>query len=73
MDTHSFIVKKKSAINQDNDSIIFSSNTVYSQPLVKVEKGRLLLVKKCNYEWCKVTSAGYIGWIKKKSLWGKIN
>jgi len=65
--------KKKSAINQDNDSIIFSSNTVYSQPLVKVEKGRLLLVKKCNYEWCKVTSAGYIGWIKKKSLWGKIN
>ena len=64
--------KKKSAINQDNNSIIFSSNTVYSQPLVKVEKGRLLLIKKCNYEWCKVTSGGYIGWMKKKSLWGKI-
>ncbi len=64
--------KKKSAINIKNSSVIFKKPTIYSKPVAKLEIGRLVLVKKCNEQWCKITSGGYTGWIFKKFLWGKI-
>ena len=64
--------RKKSAINIDNLSIIYRKNTIYSKPIAKLEKGRLVLVIKCKNIWCKVTSGGFRGWINKSSLWGKI-
>ena len=64
--------KKKSAINIKNHSIIYKKPTIYSKPIVKLEVGRLTLVKKCKLEWCKISSGDYQGWIFKSSLWGKI-
>ena len=64
---------KKTAINKTKNSILFSSNTIYSKPIARIDQGRLLLIKKCKYEWCKVMSEDYIGWIKKEFLWGKTN
>jgi len=64
---------KKTAINKIKNSVIFSSNTIYSKPLARVDEGRLLFIKKCKIRWCKVKSGKYVGWIKKKVLWGKIN
>ena len=64
--------KKKSAINIKNNSIIYKKPTIYSKPIVKLEVGRLVLIKKCKTKWCKITSGGYSGWIFKDSLWGKI-
>ena len=64
--------KKKSAINIKNNSIIYKKPTIYSKPIVKLEAGRLVLIKKCKKKWCKITSGGYSGWIFKDSLWGKI-
>jgi len=64
--------KKKSAINIKNNSILFKKPTIYSKPIVKLETGRLVLIKKCKPKWCKVNSGGYVGWIIKSSLWGKI-
>ena len=63
--------KKKSAINIKNNSIIYKKPTIYSKPIVKLEMGRLVLIKKCKTKWCKITAGGYIGWIVKNSLWGK--
>ena len=34
--------------------------------------GWLMLIKKCEIEWCKISSGQYTGWILKNSLWGKI-
>ena len=65
--------KKKSAINIKENSIIYKKPLIYSKPIAKLEVGRLLLVKKCKNEWCKVSTENYIGWIFKNSLWGKIN
>ena len=65
--------KKKSALNIKNNSIIYKKPTMYSKPIVKLEVGRLVLIKKCKIKWCKITSGGYSGWIFKDSLWGKIN
>ena len=64
--------KKKSAINIKNNSILFKKPTIYSKPIARLELGRLVLIKKCNLKWCKITSGKYSGWIEKNYLWGKI-
>ena len=64
--------KKKAALNNADNSIIFKGPSYYSRPLAWVEKGRLCFVKKCEVKWCKVVSGDYTGWIIKSSLWGKI-
>ena len=63
---------KKSAINIKNNSIIYKKPTIYSKPIAKLEKGRLVLIKKCKIKWCKIRTGGYSGWIIKDSLWGRI-
>ena len=62
--------KKKAAITIDDQVIIFKNATIFSKPLVVLEKGRLCLISKCGEEWCKIKTNKYKGWIKKKSLWG---
>ena len=64
--------KKKSAINSKNNSVLYTKPTIYSKPIAKLEIGRLVLIKKCKIEWCKITSGNFSGWIFKSSLWGKI-
>ena len=55
------------------DKLVFEKNSIFSKPLFKVKKGRLLVVKKCVYEWCKVNTENYSGWIKLKSIWGSFD
>ena len=68
----SLLSKKKSAINIKNNSILYKKPTIFSEPIAKLETGRLVLIKKCKVKWCKITSEKYTGWIEKKYLWGKI-
>ena len=63
--------KKKSAINIKNNSILYKRPTIYSEPIAKLEIGRLVLIKKCKEKWCKITSGNYSGWISEIFLWGK--
>ena len=65
--------KKKSAINKKNNSVLYKKPTIYSKPIAKLEIGRLVLIKKCQAKWCKITSGDFSGWVYKNSLWGKIN
>jgi len=65
--------KKKSAINIKNNSILYKKSTIYSKPIARLATGRLVLIKKCKIEWCKITSGKYSGWIEKNYLWGRIN
>ena len=65
------VSKKKSAINKKNNSVIYKKPTIFSKPIAKLEIGRLVLIKKCKEEWCKIASGGFSGWIFKDSLWGK--
>ena len=55
------------------DKILFSKPTKYSKPILKISKGRLLLVKKCKAKWCKIKTEKYIGWLKANNVWGNIN
>tara|TARA_B100000959_G_C14915707_1_gene597233 strand:+ start:949 stop:1407 length:459 start_codon:yes stop_codon:yes gene_type:complete len=64
--------KKKTAINSKDNSVLYKKPTIYSKPIAKLEVGRLVLIKKCNEEWCKIYSGNFNGWIKKIFLWGSI-
>ncbi len=54
------------------DKILFSKPTKYSKPILKISKGRLLLVKKCKVKWCKIKTEKYIGWLLANNVWGSI-
>ena len=62
--------KKKSALANNNQVVLFKNSTIFSKPEAILEKGRLCLVLKCKDSWCKIKSGKYIGWVKKEDLWG---
>ena len=64
--------KSKTLITTSN-KILFKKPTKYSKPLAKIEKGRLLIVKKCEKNWCNIQTSEFSGWINKDNIWGKIN
>ena len=62
--------KKKAALANNKQVIMFKNSTIFSSPLAVLDQGRLCLILKCNDEWCKIKSEKYSGWIKKENLWG---
>ena len=65
------LTKKKSAINIANLSIAFKKPSIYSQPLARLEKGKMVIIKKCKGAWCKILVQNNQFWIQKNFLWGK--
>ena len=63
-------LKKGKSLILLKDQILFSKPTRYSKPIIKIAKGRLLLVKKCKKKWCKVKTEDYLGWIVTNNIWG---
>ncbi len=55
------------------DKILYKKPSKFSKPLAKIKKGRVLVVKKCEDNWCKVKTGKFDGWIIKKDIWGQIN
>lgn len=62
--------KKKAAIVIDDEIVLFNGSTIYSKPIAILKKGRLLRIKKCKVDWCKINTSKFKGWVKKDSLWG---
>ena len=67
---HWRMLKKPNSIIELKNKILFKKPTIYSEPIVKLEKGRLLIIKKCENNWCNVTTGEYLGWVKIKNVWG---
>ena len=63
-------LKKGKSLILLKDQILFSKPTRYSKPIIKIAKGRLLLVKKCKKKWCKVKTEDHLGWIITHNIWG---
>ena len=55
------------------EKILFKKPSNLSEPLARLEKGRLLVIKKCEDEWCNIITGNYSGWIKSNNTWGKTN
>ncbi len=55
------------------DKILFNKPSIFSKPIAKIKRGRVLIVSKCVEEWCKIRSDKTKGWIKNNNIWGSIN
>jgi SH3-like domain-containing protein len=62
--------RKKAALVNNDQIIMFKNSTIFSKPIAILEKGRLCVILKCNDAWCKIKTDKYSGWVKKESLWG---
>ena len=67
---HRSQLKKSKSLIALKDKLIFKKNSKFSEPLVKIKKGRLLIIKKCHFEWCRVKTDNYFGWVKLDNVWG---
>ena len=63
-------LKPSNSIITIEEKILFKKPSDFSEPLARLEKGRLLVIKKCEGGWCNVTTRNYLGWIKVKNIWG---
>ena len=67
---HTSQLKKSSSIILTENQFIFTKPTKFSKPVAVAEKGKLILLKKCKSNWCKVEVSAFKGWVKKEALWG---
>tara|TARA_B100000795_G_scaffold20989_1_gene13988 strand:+ start:150 stop:602 length:453 start_codon:yes stop_codon:yes gene_type:complete len=67
---HSSQLKPSNSIIILEDKILFKNPSNFSEPFARLEKGRLLVIKKCEDDWCNITTDNYMGWIKIKNIWG---
>ncbi len=65
-------LKQINAIIPLKDKILFEKPSNFSKPLAKIKKGRILIVKRCNKNWCQIKTSKFKGWIKNTNLWGEI-
>ena len=70
---HRSQLKPSNSIIPLSDRILFNKPSKFSEPLAKIQKGRVLLLEKCEIEWCKVKTDKFKGWVKKDNIWGSIN
>ena len=63
--------KKKAVIVTNNELKMFKKPTLFSQPVAKLEKGKLCIVIRCKETWCKVKVNAVYGWVKNNNLWGR--
>ena len=67
---HSSQLKPINSIISLNNKILFKKPSNFSKPLAKIQKGRVLVLLKCEKEWCKIKTEKFKGWIKNKDVWG---
>ena len=65
-------LKKANSIIVLEDKILFKKASTFSKPIARLEKGRLLVIKKCEDGWCNIETDNYNGWIKADNVWGTI-
>ena len=63
-------LKRSNSIITMKEKVLFKKPSNFSKPIAKLEKGRLLVIKKCDEDWCNITTNDYKGWIKVKNVWG---
>ena len=63
-------LKKSNSVIVTKDKVLFKKPTSFAKPIAQIKEGRLLIVEKCEQNWCKITSEEFEGWIKTDNIWG---
>ena len=63
-------LKKVNSVIALEDKVLFKKSSFFSKPIAKIKKGRLLVILKCEGEWCRVKTDNFKGWVDRVNLWG---
>ena len=63
-------LKKNNSVIATKDKVLFNKPTSFAKPIAQIKEGRLLIIEKCEQNWCKITSGEFKGWIKTDNIWG---
>ena len=63
-------LKKNNSVIATKDKVLFKKPTSFAKPIAQIKEGRLLIIEKCEQNWCKITSEKFQGWIKTDNIWG---
>ena len=63
-------LKKNNSAILTIDKILFRKPTSFAKPIALIKSGRVLLVQKCENNWCYVSTENFKGWVVKDNLWG---
>ena len=63
-------LKKNNSVITTEDKILFKNPTSFAKPIALIKQGRLLILEKCEQDWCEITSGKFQGWIKTDNIWG---
>ena len=63
-------LKKNNSVIAIKDKILFKNPTSFAKPIALIKEGRLLILEKCEQEWCQITSGKFQGWVKTDNIWG---
>ena len=69
---HTSQLKKSSSVILTENQFIFTKPTKFSEPIADAEKGKLVLLNKCNKKWCKTSFKNISGWMLFDKFWGKL-
>ena len=69
---HQSQLKTSNSIIPLKDKILFKKPSNFSKPIAKIKNGRVLIVQKCEKNWCKIKTGKYRGWIRIDNVWGSI-
>ena len=63
-------LKKSNSVIATKDKVLFKKPSSIAKPIAQIKEGRLLIIKKCEKNWCKISSKEFEGWIKTDNIWG---
>ena len=63
-------LKKSNSVIATKDKVLFRKPSSFAKPVAQIKEGRLLIIEKCEQNWCKITSEEFEGWIKTDNIWG---
>ena len=66
-------LKRINSVIVTKDKVLFKKPTSFAKPIALIKKGRLLIVQKCEKNWCEIETDDFNGWVKTDNLWGLIN
>ena len=69
---HTSQLRKSTSVILIQNQLLFTKPTKFSEPIAIVEKGKLVLLKKCKSNWCKIKNNSYSGWMLFENYWGKL-
>ena len=63
-------LKKSNSVIATEDKVLFKKPSSFAKPIAQIKEGRLLIIEKCEQNWCKIISDEFKGWIKTDNIWG---